>query len=84
MDKKINAYKKSRMKELGEIFAFRLKKMIDKKGWSIEYVAEKSGIPPKRIKTWLDKKINPCFDYMLKIQSVFECSYDYLLGLKDF
>ena len=69
--------------ELGEVFAFRLQKMMEARGWPIEYVAAKSGVSERRIKIWLEKKINPCLDNWIKIRDVFGCSFDCLLGLSD-
>ena len=75
--------KKAVKNQLGETFAIRLKSLLDAKGVSIEWLADKCGIPVKRIKYLLDKKNCPRIKEAIQMIKALKCTSDYLFGLKD-
>ena len=70
-------------KSIKEIFADRLKELLDEKGLNAKTFSIKIGIPKSTISDWLLLKRTPKIDNIPKIALYFGVSTDYLLGLEN-
>lgn len=68
-----------------DLFAFSrvLKKEIAKKGYTLSYVSKQVGKSENTLRSYLSGKTIPRMTAILKFSKLFECSSDYLVGLKD-
>lgn len=66
-------------------FAFGriLKKEIQKKGYTLAYVSKQVGKSESTLRSYLSGKTLPRANTIIKFIKLFECSSDYLVGLKD-
>lgn len=63
----------------------RIYYLMNKRGWSIKTLSERSNIPYDTLKKLLSKKItNTSMHNILKIASAFHCRVDFLLGLDSY
>jgi len=65
-----------------EDFTLILKSLLD--GNSILAFSKKVDIPHRTINSWINKKYKPSIDHLIKLAQYFDCSIDYLVGLKDY
>jgi len=65
-----------------EKFVLTLKELINAK--SILAFSKIVGIPQRTISSWINKKTAPCIDHLIRLALYFDCSIDYLVGLKDY
>ena len=66
-----------------EIFAERLKNLIDEKGLNFQKFSKEIGIPNSTISDWLNKKTTATIENIPKIALFFGVTTDYLLGLEN-
>lgn len=69
--------------DVKQIFAERLKLLIEEKNLSVKQFAEKIGIADSTISDWLLLKTVPSILNIPKIALFFGVSTDYLLGLEN-
>ena len=67
-----------------EIFAERLKYLLDDRGLNIKTFSMEIGIPDSTISDWLLLKRTPKIDNIPKIAVYFKISTDYLLGVTEY
>ena len=67
-----------------DIFAERLRYLIDDRGLNIQKFSKQISVPVSTISDWLNKKTTPSIENIPKIALFFKVSTDYLLGLIDF
>ena len=65
-----------------EEFALMLKSLRD--GKSILAFSKIVGIPERTINAWTNKKTTPSIDNLMRLAKHFDCSIDYLVGLKEY
>ena len=70
-------------KSVKEIFAERLKEMLEEKALNIKNFSVDIGIPKSTISDWLLLKRTPKIDNIPKIAIYFGVTVDYLLGLES-
>lgn len=70
-------------KSVKEIFAERLKELLEEKGLSAKNFSIEVKIPNSTINDWLLLKRTPKIDNIPKIALYFGVSTDYLLGLEN-
>ena len=70
-------------KSVKEIFAERLKEMLEEKALNIKNFSADIGIPKSTISDWLLLKRTPKIDNIPKIAIYFGVTADYLLGLES-
>ena len=63
-------------------FALLLKSLME--GKSILAFSKIVGIKERTINGWINKKRTPGIEYLMHLAKHFECSIDYLVGLKDY
>ena len=71
-------------KSVKEIFAERLKYLINDRGLNIKTLSLEIKIPDSTISDWLLLKRTPKIDSIPKIAQYFKVSTDYLLGVIDY
>ena len=65
-----------------EKFALNLRALME--GKSILAFSKCVGIQEKTINGWINKKYSPSIEFLFKLAQYFDCSIDYLVGLKDY
>ena len=70
-------------KSVKEIFAERLKGLIDDNGLNIQKFSKELSIPVSTISDWLNKKTTATIENIPKIALFFQVTTDYLLGLEN-
>jgi len=65
-----------------EKFAFNLRSLME--GKSILAFSKLVNIQEKTINNWINKKYSPNIEFLFKLAQYFDCSIDYLVGLKDY
>ena len=66
-----------------DVFAERLRNLIDEKGLNYQKFSTEIGIPNSTISDWLNKKKTPTIENIPKIALFFGVTTDYLLGLEN-
>lgn len=66
-----------------DIFAERLRNLIDEKGLNFQKFSKEIGIPNSTISDWLNKKTTATIENIPKIALFFGVTTDYLLGLEN-
>ncbi len=66
-----------------DIFAERLKSLIEENGLSNNKFSQAIEIPISTISDWLNKKKTPTIESIPKIAIFFKVTTDYLLGLEN-
>jgi len=69
------------LNKLKEAFAESLAEFMN--GKSMLHFSKDVGIPQRTINTWILKKSLPRIEYLVLLSEKFNCSVDYLLGLKN-
>ena len=67
-----------------DVFAERIKSLINEKGINIQKFSKALSIPASTISDWINKKTTPSIENIPKIAMYFQVTADYLLGLIDF
>ena len=65
-------------------FKDRIVELRKEKGLTRNQLAEKLGVSVRLISYWENGKRECNFDMLILLSSIFDCSIDYLLGIKDF
>ncbi|MCL2556089.1 MAG: helix-turn-helix domain-containing protein [Firmicutes bacterium] len=65
-----------------EEFILLLRGLMEDK--SIVAFGEMVNIPARTINAWLLKRSAPSIDHLIRLSKHFDCSIDYLVGLKDY
>lgn len=68
---------------MSEVFASRLKGLIEKKELQQKSVAASLGLSPARFSAYVCNKSEPTLDILTRLCNLLGCSSDYLLGLSD-
>ena len=71
------------IKSVKEIFAERLRILIDENELNIQKFSKELSIPVSTISDWLNKKTTPTIENIPKIAIYFKVTTDYLLGLEN-
>ena len=66
-----------------EIFAERLKDLLDERGMDYQKLSAVTEIPRRTINSWILKDRSPRLDSLVILATFFGVSVDYLLGLED-
>ncbi len=66
-----------------EIFAERLRYLIDDRELNIQKFSKEVSIPVSTISDWLNKKTTPSIENIPSIAIFFKVTTDYLLGLEN-
>ena len=66
-----------------DIFAERLKILIDERELSVNKFSKEIKIPTSTISDWLNKKKTPTIENIPQIAIYFKVTTDYLLGLEN-
>ena len=69
--------------EIMDIFAYRLRDLIQEKGWNIQSFSKIIKLPRTTINSWILKTRSPKIDNLCTIADFFGVSVDYLLGRED-
>jgi len=64
-----------------DVFVERLKEQIGSK--SILAFSKFVDIPERTLNAWIRKETTPSMEYLILLAQKFNCSIDYLVGLKD-
>lgn len=67
-----------------ENFSERLNELTKEKGLTPYALTKKLGIPHSTAQAWFEAKSFPSVEYLISLAEFFDCSVDYLLGLKDY
>lgn len=65
-------------------FAENLSSILADSSLSVEQFADKVGVDSSDVYRYLGAKRLPCFENIIKIADTFNCSVDWLLGLRQF
>ena len=65
-------------------FAENLSSLLYDHDLSVEQFADKVGVDSSDVYRYLGAKRLPCFENIIKIADTFNCSVDWLLGLRQF
>ena len=63
-----------------ELFAARLKDLIDEKELNLTMVENKTGIPHNTLSNYVNAKRSPQIEQLWALSDFFGCTVDYLLG----
>lgn len=66
-----------------DIFAERLRLLIDDRELNIQKFSKEISIPVSTISDWLNKKTTPTIENIPRIAVFFKVTTDYLLGLEN-
>ena len=66
-----------------DLFAERLRNLIDERGLNIQKFSKETDIPVSTVSDWLNKKTTPTIENLPKIALFFKVTTDYLLGLEN-
>lgn len=61
-------------------FGLRLGRLIEARGWSEGYVAEKIGTKAASVNKWRRGKSDPCFYFVIQLSDLFGVSLGHLAG----
>ena len=63
-----------------ELFAARLKDLIDEKGVKLTFIKSKTGIAVNTLSNYVNKNRSPQIEQLWILSDYFGCTTDYLLG----
>ncbi len=67
-----------------EIFSARLNELTKENGMTAFALTKKLDIPHSTAWAWYAGKSFPSVEYLIKLAKFFDCSTDFLLGLKEY